>query len=85
MTDQPPNKKRHAAKATKEGGAVGSLAVLLALLLESIRAKNPDIPWDQSNDAVVIGATTGALWAFFRWIRKRIKRRRQRHGNPQTR
>lgn len=85
MTDQPPKKNRHAKKATKEGGAVAGLAVLLSILMQSVRANHPDLPWDPSDDAVVVGTTTGALWAFYRWIRKRIKRRRQRHGDSKVR
>lgn len=82
----PPNntKKNPAKKAAKEGGAVAGLAVLLAILLESLRSQHPDLPWDPSHDAALIGAGTGICFGLFRWLRKLIKRRRQRNGNPQA-
>lgn len=85
MSDPTPNKNRHAKKAAKEGGTVAGLAVLLAVLLESLRAEHPALPLDPSHDAAVVGATTGLLIGLFRWLRKLIKRRRRARGNPKTR
>jgi len=78
-----PSKHHHAKKAAKEGGAVGGLAVLLAIILQSVRANNPDLPWPVNSDLAIAGAATGILTGLFRWIRKLIKRKR--HGNPTTR
>jgi len=74
-----------AKKAAKEGGAVAGLAVLLAALLASIRAQHPELPWDASQDPALVGATTGALFGLFRWLRKVIKRRRRSRGNLKAR
>lgn len=69
-----------AAKAVKEGSAVASAALLLAVAAKSLRPTT-NLPWPPDQDPIVIGALTGLLTALFRWLKKRIKRRRARNGN----
>jgi len=60
-------------KGAVEGSSAGVLAGLLALVLASVRAKNPDLPWGPSEDAVIIGAGVGLLAGLWRWLRNRRK------------
>lgn len=81
MNYQSPHKPAAGRKAIKEGSGVAATGIILAVLFRLFRGKNPDVIWDPAQDPEIVAATSGGLFALFRWLRKRFKRWRDNRGN----
>ncbi|KKN23250.1 hypothetical protein LCGC14_0906950 [marine sediment metagenome] len=60
-------------KGATEAGSAGGLAILLGIIMQAIRGKNPDLPWTPAQDVVIVGAGVGFLAGIARWFRNRRK------------
>jgi len=67
------NPKKAVLKGAQTAGGTGGLAVLLGILLRSIRVKNPELPWSPTEDVVIVGVAVGLLAGIRRWWRNRRK------------
>lgn len=62
-------------KILETGAPLGVGGVLLAFVMQLVRSKNPDIPWDAEQDLVLVGAITGALSGVFQGVKNWLKNR----------
>lgn len=67
------NPKLSLKKGAVEGSSAGALAILLGIIMRSIRVKNPDLPWGPTEDAAIVGAGVGILAGIWRWWRNQHK------------